>query len=57
MMAEKVEQSVGLTAARSQVDVGDEQRAKPSRGVVRHDTTLSDGMVMRDMYQPVISVL
>jgi hypothetical protein len=48
-MAEEVEQPVGLTAARSQVDVGDEQRAKPSRGVIRHDTTLSDAMTMRGM--------
>ena len=44
VMAEEVEQPVGLTAARSQMDVGDEQRAKPSRGVIRHDTTLSDAM-------------
>ncbi len=49
VMAEEVEQPVGLAAARSQVDVGDEQRAKPSRGVVRHDTTLSDAMIMRGM--------
>jgi hypothetical protein len=48
-MPKKIEQPVGLAAARSQVDVGDEQRAKPSRGVVRHDTTLSGAMIMRGM--------
>jgi hypothetical protein len=26
--------------------IGDEKRAKPSRGVVRHDTTISNAMVM-----------
>jgi hypothetical protein len=37
--------------------VGDEQRAKSSRGVVRHDSTMSDAMTMRDMYQFPVSIL
>jgi hypothetical protein len=57
MVTEKVEQPVGLTAARSQMYVGDEQRAKSSRGVVRHDSTMSDAMTMRDMYQFPVSIL
>src|SRR4029077_18655589 len=40
MTAEEVEQLVGLAAACSQMDVGDKQRAKPSRGVIRHDTAI-----------------
>jgi hypothetical protein len=39
------------------MDVGDEQRAKPSRGVVRHDAAMSDAMIMGDMYQPLFSFL
>jgi hypothetical protein len=31
------------------VNVGDEQRAKSSRGAPRHDTTISDAVIMRDM--------
>ncbi len=46
VMAEEVEQLVGLAAARAEMHVGDEQRAKPSRGVVRHGTTISDAMIM-----------
>ena len=49
VMAEEIEQPVGLAAARAEVHVGDEQRAKPSRGVVRHDTTLLRCMIMRGM--------
>jgi hypothetical protein len=37
--------------------IGDEERAKPSRGVVRHDATISDAMIMRDIYQWPVSVL
>ena len=44
--AEKVEKLVGLTAARTKMHIGDEKRAKPSRGVVRHDTTISNAMIM-----------
>ena len=44
--AEEVEKLVGLTAACTQMHVGDKQRAKPSRGVVRHDTTISNAMIM-----------
>jgi hypothetical protein len=57
MTAEEVEQLVGLAAACSQMDVGDKQRAKPSRGVIRHDTAISGAPIMRDMYQPAFSVL
>jgi hypothetical protein len=57
MMAEEVEQPVGLTAACTQMKVGDEQRAKPSRGVVRHDAAISDAVSMRDMYQLPFSLL
>jgi hypothetical protein len=57
VVTEEVEQLVGLTAAGSQMDVGDKQRAKPSRGVVRHGAAISDATIMRDMYQRVFSVL
>jgi hypothetical protein len=39
------------------MNVGDEQRAKPSRGVVRHDAAISDAVSMRNMYQPPFSLL
>jgi hypothetical protein len=45
-MAEEVEKLVGLTAARTKMHIGDEERAKPSRGVVRHGTTISNAMIM-----------
>jgi hypothetical protein len=35
-MAEKIEQPVGLAAARSQMHIGDEKRAIALRGRVRH---------------------
>ena len=57
VMAEEVEQLVGLAAARSEMDVGDEQRAKSSRGVLRHGTAISGAVIMRDMYQLPVSVL
>jgi hypothetical protein len=49
VMAEKIKQLIGLTAARTKMHIGDEQRAKPSRGVVRHSATISNVMIMRDM--------
>jgi hypothetical protein len=57
VMAEKVEQLFRLAAARSQMYVGNEQRAKSSRGVVRHGATISDPMIMRDIYSLLISFL
>lgn len=56
-MAEEVEKLVGLAAACSEVDVGDEQRAKSPRGVLRHDTTFSGTLIMHGMYQSRVSVL
>ena len=47
--AEEVEKLVGLAAACSEVDVGDEQRAKSPRGVLRHDTTFSGALIMHEM--------
>src|SRR5262245_46090406 len=49
VIAEEVKKLVGLAAACSEVNVGDEQRAKSSRGVLRHDTTISDALIIRDM--------
>jgi hypothetical protein len=49
VIAEEVEKLVGLATACSEVNVGDEQRAKSSRGAPRHDTTISDAVIMRDM--------
>jgi len=57
VMAEEVEKLVGLTAACSEVDVGDKQRAKSSRGVLRHGTTFSGSLIMHNMYQSRVSVL
>jgi hypothetical protein len=57
VMTQKVQKLVSLTAARPQVHVGDEKRAKPSRGVVRHDPTILSAMIMRDMYQRPVSVM
>jgi hypothetical protein len=37
--------------------IRDEQRAKPSRGVIRHGKTISDAMIMADIYQSPVSVL
>jgi hypothetical protein len=45
-MAQEVEQFVGLAAARSQMHVGDEKRAKSSRGVIRHGATFSKTVFM-----------
>ena len=56
-MAEEVEKLVGLAAACSEVDVGDEQREKSLRGVLRHDTTFSGALIMHGMYQSRVSVL
>jgi len=46
VMAEEIEKLVGLTAARTKMHIGDEERTKPSRGVVRHGTTISNAMIM-----------
>ena len=46
VMAEEIEELVGLTAARTKMHIGDEERTKPSRGVVRHGTTISNAMIM-----------
>ena len=57
VMAEEVEKLVGLTATRTKMHIGDEERTKPSRGVVRHGTTISNAMIMWDIYQRPVSVL
>jgi hypothetical protein len=49
VMAEEIEKFGGLAAACSEVNVGDEQRAKSPRGVLRHDTAISDALIMRNM--------
>ena len=46
VLAQEIEQLVGLAAARAEMHVGNEKRAKPSRGVLRHDTTISNGIFM-----------
>jgi len=39
------------------MNVRNEQRAKSSRGVFRHGATISDAMIMRDIYPPLVSFL
>ena len=48
VMAQKIEQFVGLAAARSQMHVGNEKRAKASRGVFRHGAPFSSSFFMSD---------
>jgi hypothetical protein len=57
VMAEEVEKLVGLTAARTKMHIGDEKRTKPPRGVVRHGATISNAMIISDIYQLPVSVL
>ena len=40
VIAQEVEEAVGLAAAGAEMHVGNKQRAKPPRGAVRHDAAI-----------------
>ena len=49
VVAEEIQQLIGLAATRTQMDIGNKNRAKSSRGAFRHDCRDPDSVIMRSL--------